>query len=230
MQPDEEPLLAVAGIWDSGKEDHSTPCEVIVTNRRLLGFYTSRISRARRLFLEQIDLKAITAVSLRQKTYEPIFRELLVSDGKRKVYIRAPRRYIEALFAALRETIEQVSDRTNVTFDDEPQQSKMPETSSSTINRVATSGNATSGNAIPDETTPNEATSTAPAYGRQDVRAAFDRSPLAILLLFIGGLIIEVIGFVLWGMTGSLQVGIPLFAAGIFAVMTAIFLRRRRTA
>lgn len=208
MQPDEEPLLAVAGIWDSGKEDHSTPCEVIVTNQRLLGFYTSRISRTRRLFLEQVDLKAITVVSLRQKTYEPIFRELLVSEGKRKIYIRAPRRYIEALFAALRETIEQIGDKTSVAFEDGPQQGETPETSA--IHR--------------------EATPITPAYGRQDVRVSFERSPLAIMLLFVGGLIIEVIGFVLWGMTGNLQVGIPLFAAGVVAVMTAIFLRRQRTA
>jgi hypothetical protein len=213
MQPNEEPLLAVAGIWDSGKEDHSTPCEVIVTNQRLLGFYTSRISRTRRLFLEQIDLKAITAVSLRQKTYEPIFRELLVSEGKRKVYIRAPRRYIEALFTALRTTIEQFGDGAKATFEDEQQHTLTPD--SSPINREATN---------------RDAEGATPAYGRQDVRAAFDRSPLAILLLFIGGLIIEVVGFVLWGITGSLQVGIPLFAAGIFAVTTAIFLRRRRTA
>lgn len=198
MQPDEEPLLAVAGIWDSGKEDHSTPCEVIVTNQRLLGFYTSRISRTRRLFLEQFDLNVITAVSLRQKTYEPIFRELQISDGKQRVYIRAPRRNIEALFAALRTTIAQHGDGAKATFEDEQQQGKMPET-------------------VP----------AAPTYGRQDVRAAFDRSPLAILLLFVGGLIVEVVGFVLWGITGSVQVGIPLFAAGIVAVMTAIFLRRR---
>ena len=201
MQPEEEPLLAVAGIWDSGKEEHSTPCEVIVTNQRLLGFYTSRISRTRRLFLEQFDLMAITAVSLRQKTYEPIFRELMVSDGKQKVYIRAPRRNIEALFAALRTTIAQHGDGTKATFVDEQQQGKAPETAPA-----------------------------APTYGRQDVRAAFDRSPLAITLLFVGGLIVEVVGFVLWGITGSVQVGIPLFAAGIVAVMTAIFLRRRRTA
>jgi len=201
MQPEEEPLLAVAGIWDSGKDEHSTPCEVIVTNQRLLGFYTSRISRTRRLFLEQVDLKTITVVSLRQKTYEPVFRELMVSNGKHKVYIRAPRRYIEALFAALRATIEREGDRAKVTFEDEQQQAETSKTAAVT-----------------------------PAYGRQDVRAAFERSPLAITLLFVGGLIVEVVGFVLWGMTGSLQVGIPLFAAGIVAVMTAIFLRRRRTA
>jgi len=200
MQPEEEPLLAVAGIWDSGKEEHSTPCEVIVTNQRLLGFYTSRISRARRLFLEQFDLNAIAVVSLRQKAYEPIFRELMVGDGKQRAYIRAPRRNIEALFAALRETIGQDGARATVAFEDEQQQARTSETAAG-----------------------------APAYGRQEVRTAFDRSPLAIVLLFSGGLIIEVIGFVLWGLTSNLQVGVPLFAAGIVAVMTAIFLRRRRT-
>ena len=40
MLPDEIPLLNVPAIWDSGKEQRSTPCDVIVTNQRLLGYYS----------------------------------------------------------------------------------------------------------------------------------------------------------------------------------------------
>ena len=106
MQPGEEPLLAIPGIWDSGKQPRSIPCDVIVTNQRLLGYY-SVVHPRPRLFLEELPLAEITAVSFRHKTYEPLFRELLVAVGKRKVYIRAPRRHIEALYAALRAANEQ---------------------------------------------------------------------------------------------------------------------------
>src|SRR2546428_9813860 len=56
MQPGEEPLLAVPAIGDSGQEQHSTPCEVIVTNQRLLGYYSVNFPR-KRLFLEELSLQ-----------------------------------------------------------------------------------------------------------------------------------------------------------------------------
>src|SRR5213080_3356694 len=87
MQPDEEPLLAVPAIWDSGQGPRSVPCDVIVTSHRLMGYYSVTLPR-KRLFLEDIALANITAVSLRQKTFQPVFHELLVSAGQRKVYIR----------------------------------------------------------------------------------------------------------------------------------------------
>src|SRR3989440_10356508 len=124
MQPGEEPLLAVPAIWDSGNEQHSTPCEVIVTNQRLLGYYSVHFPR-KRLFLEELSLAALTTVSLRHKTFEPLFHELLVSEGRRKVYIRAPRRYIEALFTALRSATEQHVSTTQPTFEEQPGESTM---------------------------------------------------------------------------------------------------------
>jgi hypothetical protein len=196
MQPGEEPLLAVPAIWDSGQEQHSIPCEVIVTNQRLLGYYSVNFPR-KRLFLEELSLAALTTVSLRHKTYEPLFRELLVSEGRRKVYIRAPRRYIEALFAALRSATEQFVPAAQAMFEDKPEE-----------NRTGPSP--------------------APVYGRQDIRTPFDRSPLAITLLFVGGIVLEILGFVLWGATQSAQVGIPLFVAGLVAVLTATFIKRQR--
>ena len=196
MQPGEEPLLAVPAIWDNGQEQHSTPCEVIVTNQRLLGYYSVNFPR-KRLFLEELSLAALTTVSLRHKTYEPLFRELLVSEGRRKVYIRAPRRYIEALFAALRSATEQFVPAAQAMFEDKPEE-----------NRAGPSP--------------------VPIYGRQDIRTSFDRSPLAITLLFVGGIVLEILGFALWGATQSAQAGIPLFVAGLVAVLTATFIKRQR--
>ncbi len=197
MQPGEQPLLAIPAIWDNGQGPSSTPCDVIVTNQRLMGYYSSTMPR-KRLFLEAFDLSTITTISLRQKTFEPIFRELLVSDGQRRVYIRSRRRYIEALFAAVREAIEAYVPSTQTTFADEQQR--------------------------PAE----ETARSAPVYGRQDIRTSFEHSPLAITLLFVGGLAIEVVGIVLWSLTGSAQVGAPLFIAGLLAVLTAMFSRRKR--
>jgi len=196
MQPGEEPLLAVPAIWDNGQGQHSTPCEVIVTNQRLLGYYSVSFPR-KRFFLDELSLAALTAVSLRQKTYEPIFRELLVRDNQRKIYIRAPRRYIEALFAALRVTTEEYTPTAQPAFEDQSKEDTTRRTSPLT-------------------------------YGRQDIRRSFERSPLAITLLFVGGIALEVLGFVLWGATQSAQIGIPLFIAGLVAVLTATFVKRQQ--
>src|SRR5438876_1990320 len=103
---DEEPLLTVPAIWDSGHDQRSMPCDVVLTNKRLFGYVYVTFPRER-LFLDALTLNEIKAVTFRQKTFEPVFRELLVRGGQRKVYIRAPRRKIESLYEALRSAIEQ---------------------------------------------------------------------------------------------------------------------------
>ena len=198
MQPGEGPLLAIPAIWDSGKQQHSTPCDVIVTNQRLLGYY-SVVHPRPRLFLEELPLAEITAVSFRHKTYEPLFRELLVSMGQRKVYIRAPRRHIEALYSALRAANEEYVTSAQATFED-----------------------------VPTSTTPAATSPPTTVYGRQDIRTTFEHSPLAIILLFGGGLVLEILGFALWAATQNLQAGLPLFVAGLVSVITATLLRRHR--
>ena len=209
MQPDEQPLLAIPAIWDSGKGPRSTACEVIVTTRRLMGFYAVSFPRPRR-FLEDMPLASMASVSFRHKTYEPLFRELLVSDGQSKVYIRAPRRYIEALYGALRSATEQYAATAQPTFED-----IVPE--DDTLGTTTTEG------AI------NRAPTTrSPIYGRQDIRTSFSRSPLAITLLFVGGILLEILGALLWGLTESFQIGLPLFVAGLVAVLTATFIRRQK--
>ncbi len=205
LQTGEEPLLKVPAIWDNGRAQHSKPCDVIVTNERLIGFELVTFPRER-LFLEDFPLSSITSVTLRHKTFEPLFRELAISDGKRKVLIRAPRRLIETLYTGIRSATEQYTPTAHPDFTDEQ------------INE-------TSGAKEAKET---QRTPAVTVYGRQDIRTAFERSPLAIILLFVGGIILELIGVVGWLLTGNIQVGTPLFIAGLLAVIVATLVRRQR--
>ncbi|HWZ19174.1 MAG TPA: hypothetical protein VNW73_10285 [Ktedonobacteraceae bacterium] len=194
LQPDEEPLFTVPAIWDSGQDQRSVPCDVVLTNKRLFGYVYVTFPRER-LFLNALNLTAIKVVTFREKTFEPVFRELLVSDGQHKVYIRAPRKKLERLYEALQSAMEQYGPKSQPALQNE-------------------------------ETKPiNETTTT---FGRQEIRTTFERSPLAITLLFIGGLILEIGGIVLWTTTQSSQTGLPLIIAGFVAVITAILVRRQR--
>jgi hypothetical protein len=194
MQTGEEPLFTVPAIWDAGQGQRSMPCDVVLTNQRLFGYVYVTFPRER-LFLDALSLANIKAVTLRHKTFEPVFRELLVRDGQRGVYIRAPRQKIENLYEALRSAIEQYAPGTQPVLESEELRNDAPVT---------------------------------PTYGRQEIRTTFERSPLAIILLFIGGILLEIGGVVLWTVTQSLQTGLPLFIAGFAAVITAILVRRRR--
>jgi len=194
MQAGEEPLFTVPAIWDAGRGQRSMPCDVVLTNQRLLGYVYVTFPRER-LFLDALSLANIKAVTLRHKAFEPVFRELLVRDGQRRVYIRAPRQKIENLYEALRSAIEQYAPGTQPVLESEELRDDALVT---------------------------------PTYGRQEIRTTFERSPLAIVLLFIGGLLLEIGGVVLWAVTQSPQTGIPLFIAGFAAVITAILVRRRR--
>jgi len=194
MQAGEEPLFTVPAIWDAGRGQRSMPCDVVLTNQRLLGYVYVTFPRER-LFLDALSLANIKAVTLRHKAFEPVFRELLVRDGQRRVYIRAPRQKIENLYEALRSAIEQYAPGTQPVLESEELRDDALVT---------------------------------PTYGRQEIRTTFERSPLAIVLLFIGGLLLEIGGVVLWAVTQSPQTGLPLFIAGFAAVITAILVRRRR--
>lgn len=203
MQPGEIPLLAVPAIWDGGKEQRSVPCEVIVTNQRLIGYYAVDFPR-KRSFLEERSFSTITSVTLRHKTYEPLFRELMVRDGQSKLYVRAPRRQIEALYTALRSAIDQNLPVASTTFED-----TAPEDTAQEREKRP---------ALPQSS----------AFGRQDIRTSFSSSLLAIVILFVGGLALEVIALWLWVVTQSTQTGLPLFVAGLVAVITSILLKRQR--
>ncbi|HYX51740.1 MAG TPA: hypothetical protein VE843_18470 [Ktedonobacteraceae bacterium] len=194
LQPDEEPLFTMPAIWDSGQEERSVPCDAVLTNKRLFGYYYVTFPRER-LFMDGLNLTEIKVVTFRQKTFEPVFRELLVSDGQHKVYIRAPRRKLERLYEALQSAIQRYGSNTQAAAQSE-------------------------------ETKPTNETSA--AFGRQEIRTAFERSPLAIILLFIGGLVLEIGGVVLWTTTQSAPTGLPLIVAGFVAVITAFLVRRQR--
>ena len=196
LQEGETPLFTVPAIWDGGQEAHGTACDVIVTNQRIFGYIYTTFPRER-LFLDALPLDSIRAVTLREKSFEPLFRELLVSGGRRKIYIRAPRQKIESLQAALRSTIGQQnqSQPASAAVDAEPEKA---------------------------------ARSEAPVYGTQDVRVTFERSLLSILVLFVGGLLLEILGAVVWVITQSSQTGLPLCGAGLVAVVTSILLMRQR--
>jgi len=192
LQPGEEPIFTVPAIWDNGQAQRSMPCDVVLTNQRLFSYVYVKFPRER-LFLDALSLTEIKAVTFRQKTFEPVFRELLVRDGQRKVYIRAPRKKIESLYEALRSAMEQYAPKAKPAIEHED---------TSNVNETALS------------------------FGRQEIRTTFESSPLAIILLFIGGLILEIGGIVLWTATQSTQIGLPLIVAGIVAVITAILVRR----
>jgi len=194
LQPDEEPLFSVPAIWDSGRDQSSMACDVVLTNQRLFGYVYVTFPRER-LFLDALTLTEIKVVTFRQKTFEPVFRELFVSDGQHKVYIRAPRKKIERLYEALQSALERYSPNKQPALQNE-------------------------------ETKPINETST--AFGRQEIRTTFERSPLAITLLFIGGLLLEIAGIVLWIKTQSAPTGLPLIVAGFVAVITAILVRKQR--
>lgn len=186
LQPGEEPRLTVPAIWDGGNQERGEPCEVIITNQRLIGFYFRSFPREK-LFFDALTLSNINGITVRQKSYEPVFRELMVTEGKRKIYVRAPKRKIEQLYNALRKT-------TSVT--DRP-------------------------------ATPEKQIDPSPTYERQAMRTSFESSSLAIMLLFIIGILLEVIGLMIWN-TNGVGTGGPLCFAGLISVGTAILLYRQR--
>jgi len=198
LQSEEDPVLSIPAIWDSDKRSHSEACEVILTNERLIGFYCKNFPREK-LFFDALDLSGITHVTLRQKTYEPVFREIVVSEGMHKVSIRAPRQKSEALYAALRMA-------TSIQHEPDEQET------------------------APESPTASTTAAPLPAliYERQDIHTAFDTSPLAIVLLFVSGIVMEVVGAILWSLTQSSQVGLPLCLAGFVAVGVAILQARQR--
>jgi len=222
LQTDEQIRLTIPGIWVVGRtsqqseqqqgqeeqgeqanQSRSTTCDIILTNQRLIGYTHIRFPRER-LFLESFPLQALTVVSLRQKSHEPCFREVLVSDGQRRAYIRSSRQKIEQLYAALHPLNENSASNAPI----EPETTTDEDASETTT-----------------ETTPSS--QPAMVYGRQDIRRTFDQSPLGITVLFIGGLLLEILGVLLWSTTHSAQIGLPLCIAGFACVIAATTQRRR---
>ena len=203
LQEGEVPLLSVPAFWDTGLEQARTACDVIITNQRIFGYYYRQFPREH-LFLDAVDIAKIKTATWREKDFEPVFREMRINDGTRTVYVRAPRQKCEALYKELRAVLalpiaEQSKDITK--RNEEPY--------------------------ALDVRPARESSTHAVVCERQKVHREFNTSPLAIWLLFVGGVILEVIGVLLWSNTQSIATGLPLFFAGFVAVAVGFIVRRQ---
>ncbi len=189
--------MTIPGIWESvptgESERRTTTCEIVVTNQHLLGYMHTRFPRER-LFLEAFALKNITKLAFRQRSFDPLFRELSLSDDTRTAYIRSSREKIELLYQEIQTAI------------------------------ATYAPHATKSSPDTDEETPRPA----PVYERRTIRTTFEQSSLGITALFVGGLLLEIIGIIAWALTQSIQVGLPLCLAGLFAVFVATLSVRLR--
>src|SRR5690348_9279596 len=75
----ERPLYTVPVIWINATTKESNACDLILTNQRVFGYIYTTFPRER-LFLDSIELDKIQVLSLREKSYQGVFRELLLKD------------------------------------------------------------------------------------------------------------------------------------------------------
>lgn len=213
MREGEQPLFSMPAIWENAGEHQSNACDLVLTNQRLFGYIYTTFPRER-LFLDAVELAAMKAVTVRQKSFEMVFSELFVSDGQKRVYIRATRKKIEGAYSALRQAIADYAPATHTALDGKEREMEQDAGRDEQPIDVDSHGGRTERRGRP-------------IYGRQQVRQSLDRSPLGITLLLVGGLLLEIGGALAWATTGSLQTGGPLFLAGLVAVIFAILARRQ---
>jgi hypothetical protein len=216
MQAGEEPVMALPGIWDGGQSAHSTACDIIVTNQRVIGYYYRGFPREH-IFCDALNLIDLHNITRRQKSYEPVFRELLLSTNQRKVYIRMPRQKSEELYEVLR-MVTTHSGNTTTTHTTEVE--KEADSTKQTAQAPTPLQQVSAGSKQAMVTTPE------PTYDREEVQRPFDTSPLAIVLLLIGGSILEIVSIILWAAYGA-SIGLPLFIAGFLAVIGSFLARAR---
>ncbi|GER83199.1 hypothetical protein KTAU_18360 [Thermogemmatispora aurantia] len=203
LQPDEELLGSRPVIWSS-QQHGRVACDVILTNRRLLGYYQVRFPRPR-LFLEAIPLTEITAITLRMPQSRVLLYELLISFGEGSVLLRAPQRTIDYLYDTLRHLSEGSRQEPGpMAAEQEPSPTR----------------------AASSQQEPSCGQS--PHFARRQLAGTAERSPTAIAAIFACGLILEIIAVYLWLTTGSLATSLPPFGAGLLAVLTAILVYRQR--
>lgn len=213
MRAGEEPLFSIPAIWENVTDHQSNACDLVLTNQRLFGYIYTTFPRER-LFLDAIELDAITAVSIRKKSFEAMFRELLVSNSQKRVYIRATSKKIEETYTALRAAITEYAPATRAALS-----VSAPPSAEASAEQVVDQARDTG-----DQ--PRQV-SGGPSYSRQSVRQSLERSPLGITLLLTGGLLLEIIGLLVWVGARNAQAGLPLLLAGLLAVLVAIFARRQ---
>jgi hypothetical protein len=201
LREGEQPLYSIPAIWENATTKQSNAGDLVLTNQRLFGYIYTTFPRER-LFLDDLELDRIKIVSIKEKSFEAVFRELFVSDGEKRIYIRATRKKIEETYTTLQATLAEYAP-------------------------AALTANAR-GEATESQGTEQTKPPAGPIYGRQQVRQPLERSALGITILLVGGLLLEIVGALAWAITGSLQTGMPLFLAGIVAVIVATLARRQR--
>jgi len=211
MQEGEAPQLALPAIWDNGQQSSSTACDVIVTNQRVMGYYYKSFPREH-LFLDPLNLADLKQVTWRDKTYEPIFRELMISDGAHTVYIRTPRQKCQALYDAIKDASRQTAQTEQTIAPLSAEQLEPTTTTSTSQDNTASTTKQQQQGVI---------------YGHEEIRRSFESSSLAVLVLLIGGILLEIIGIIAWSATSDASVGIPLIIAGLLAVIVSIIVRRQ---
>lgn len=224
MREGEQPLFSIPAIWENATEHQSSACDLVLTNQRIFGYIYTTFPRER-LFLDALELDAIKTITIRQKNFEVLFRELFVSDGKKRVYIRATGKRVEEAYAALRETMGKYAPATWAILDANEGDNEQA-IGSGVAPEVRMNQQGEPENEVGNQVGERSKVPGTPTYSRQKVRQSLERSPMGITLLLAGGLILEVIGVLAWAATGSLQTGVPLFLAGLIAVIVATFARR----
>lgn len=231
MREGEQPLYSIPAIWENATTHQSNACDLVLTNQRIFGYIYTTFPRER-LFLDALELDAVTAVSIRQKSFAAMFRELLICDDKQRIYIRATSKKIEETYTALRSAISAYTSLRQTT-----------RTASTSALAQADSSAESAGeqDELPDHTQANQKhqdeqavqqheqsqTESEPIYSRQRLRQSLERSPLGIAILFVGGLILEVVGILFWASLGNPQAGVTLILTGLFAVIIATLARRQ---
>ncbi|MGH2508120.1 MAG: hypothetical protein ACRDHZ_12050 [Ktedonobacteraceae bacterium] len=160
MREGEQPLFSIPAIWDNTTEKQSNACDLVLTNQRIFGYIYSTFPRAR-LFLDTVELDHIQQVSSRQKSFEAVFRELFVSDGRKNIYIRTTRKKLEDISAALHSVLAEHAPTTYARLDKNTSEEQL----------------ATTKEAIP----------AAPIFSHEKVQQRMERSPIGITLLLVGG-------------------------------------------
>jgi len=230
MRDGEQPLFSIPAIWDNATEHQSNACDLVLTNQRIFGYIYTTFPRER-LFLDALELNTITAVSIRRKSFEALFRELFVSDSQKRIYIRATSKKIEETYTALRGAIAEYAPATQATLQtaDAPAsgqaEKQLHQPGETTDDAYTLQGNQQTEQAGPQSQ--RDAPASGPVYSQQRIRQPLERSPLGITILLVGGLILEIGGILAWTALGNAQMGITFILTGLFAVVIATIARRQ---
>ena len=225
MREDELPLFSIPAIWENATDHQSNACDLVLTNQRLFGYIYTTFPRER-LFLDALELAAITAVSIRQKNFNAMFRELLVSDNKKRIYIRATGKKIEETYTALRGAIAEHTPPISPTLAASTPDYQ-PGESADTRSTTTGNGSTLQTNQLDESLAQSELAGNGPTYSRHQIRQPWERSPLGITVLLVGGLILEIVGVLAWTVFASSQIGIPFILTGLLAVVVATIARRQ---